>query len=86
MRRVAVLGGGGEDDLPAAMAAGADTYVTGELKYHTLTDGPEMGMNLVEAGHFYTEFPVCEHLVSRLQEIDPTLKCEIYFSNTVQTV
>ena len=84
--RVAVLGGGGEDDLAAARAAGADTYVTGELKYHTLTDGPETGTNLVEAGHFWTEFPICENLQSRLLAMDPTLTCEIYFSNTVQTV
>ncbi|MBQ9085638.1 MAG: Nif3-like dinuclear metal center hexameric protein [Clostridia bacterium] len=86
VKRVAVLGGGGEDDIAAAKAAGADTYVTGELKYHSLTDGPEAGMNLIAAGHFYTEFPVCRELRRRLLALDPALHCEIYFSNTVRTV
>lgn len=86
VKRVAVLGGGGEDDIHAARATGADTYVTGELKYHTLTDGPETGMNLIEAGHYFTEFPVCEELVRRLLALDEALNCEIYRSWAVLTV
>ena len=33
VRRVAVLGGAGEDEIAAAAAAGADTFVTGEIDY-----------------------------------------------------
>ena len=62
VRRVAVLGGSGSDELPAARAAGADTYLTGELAYHHLSEAPERGMNLLAAGHFYTENPVCQTL------------------------
>lgn len=84
--RVAVLGGGGSDDVAAAQAAGADTYVTGELKYHQLCDAPESGMNLIEAGHFYTEHPVTGVLVNLLTTLDPTLTCDIYYSNTVKAI
>ena len=86
VRRVAVLGGGGSDDVEVARLAGADTYVSGELKYHQLCDAPESGMNLIEAGHFFTENPVCEDLREMLLAIDPTLTCDIRFGNTVKTL
>ena len=66
---VAVLGGGGEDDVYAAEAAGADTYVTGELKYHQLCDAPYSEMSLIEAGHYYTEFPVLSVLEEMILKI-----------------
>ncbi len=68
VRRVAVLGGGGDDDVEAARAAGADTYVTGDLKYHQLCDAPFGDMNLVAAGHYFTEFPVCWRLCEWVKE------------------
>jgi len=84
--RVALLGGGGADDVDAARAAGADTYLTGELKHHQLTEAPERGMNLVMGGHFYTENPVCERLREMLLAIDPSLTVTIYNSNPVRFV
>ena len=72
--------------MDAARAAGADTYVTGELKYHTLTDAPEEGMNLIQAGHFHTENPVCETLRRWLLEMDPTLTVELFDSYAIHTI
>ena len=62
IRRVAVLGGAGDDEVAAAVAAGADTYVTGELRYHQLCDAPYGSVNLVMAGHYHTEAPVLGRL------------------------
>ena len=81
--RVTLLGGEGGDDISAAKAAGADTYVSGRLGYHAMTDAPECGMNLIEAGHFYTEQPVCERLASLVAEADPTVECVRFFSNRI---
>lgn len=86
VRRVAVLGGGGDDDVAAAHKAGVDTYVTGELKYHSLVDAPEEGMNLIEAGHFHTENPVCETLREWLLAMDPSLTVDLFYSYAVQTI
>ncbi len=86
VRRVAVLGGGGSDDVAIAYAAGADTYVTGELKYHQLCDAHEAGMNLIEAGHFYTEFPVTGVFANLLTTLDTTIEYTIYNGNTVKTI
>ncbi len=86
VRRVALLGGEGGDDIAAAMAAGADTYVSGRLGYHAMTDASESGMNLIEAGHFYTEFPVCEKLRELVGKADAGIECEIFFSNKIQLI
>ena len=86
VRRIAVLGGSGGDDVAIAQAAGADTFVTGELKYHQLCDAPEDGINLIEAGHFHTEFPVCEALKALLLTLDPTLTCDIFNSNRIRAI
>ena len=58
--RVAVLGGDGKDDWEAALAAGADTYITGTMSYNTLLDAKAAGLNVIAAGHYYTEAPVME--------------------------
>ena len=84
--RVAVLGGSGGDDLGAACAAGADTYLSGTLGYHDLTDAPEAGMNLLEAGHFFTEQPVVRVLAEWLRQIDASLTVEEFYSNTTKTI
>ncbi len=85
-RRVAVLGGGGDDDLGAAIAAGADTYVSGELKYHSMTDAPDMGINLIEAGHFHTEAPVCTVLASMIRKACSDIECDIFNSNRIRLI
>ncbi len=84
--RVAVLGGGGSSDVDAAFRAGADTYVSGELKHSCLTEAPERGKNLVAAGHFHTEDPVCRRLCQLAQEADPKIIVEIVNSNPVRVI
>lgn len=86
VERVAILGGSGSDDVGAARAAGADTYLSGELGHHHLTDCPEFGMNLIAAGHFYTENPVCETIRRMMLEIDPSLTVDVVDSNRIRTV
>ena len=76
--RVAVLGGSGKDELFAAIAAGADTFVSGELGHHTLTDAADMGINLIEAGHFYTE----DHIMSMLSDVLSSLGIEVNYYNS----
>ena len=79
--RVAVLGGSGSDDVFAARAAGADTYLSGELKHNWLTDAPDLGINLVAGGHFHTENPVCAVLCRMIREADGTVTVDTVNSN-----
>lgn len=84
--RVAVLGGSGGDDVLAALATGADAYVTGEAGHHWLVDAPEMGLSLIVAGHYHTEYLVLEQLAIMLDELLPDAHILPICSNTVKTI
>lgn len=55
VRRVGVLTGGGGSWIDRAVAAGVDTYLTGEGEHHTYFDAEENGINVIYAGHYATE-------------------------------
>ena len=86
--RVAVLGGGGKDFVGAAGACGADTFVSGRLDYHPMTDAKDSAhpINLIEAGHFYTENPVCSSLADMINKIDENIICDIFNSNVIKAI
>jgi putative NIF3 family GTP cyclohydrolase 1 type 2 len=62
IRRVALVGGDGKDFLKPAMKAGADLYLTGTLSYNSMVDAADLGLQVMEAGHFFTENPVLDVL------------------------
>ena len=86
VRRVAVLGGSGSDDVLAAVRAGADTYLSGELKHNWLTEAPERSINLIAAGHFYTENQVCNRLCELVLQADPTVVVDVIDSNPTTAI
>ncbi len=55
IRTVAACGGAGEGHIGDALAAGADVYVTGDLRHHPTLDARTMGMALIDAGHYRSE-------------------------------
>lgn len=71
--RVAVGGGSCGDFEQAAIEAGCDTFVTADLKYHQFLDAAGKGINLIDAGHFPTEDPVCEQIIAYLTDRFPEL-------------
>ena len=83
---VAVLGGGGAGESGAAAAAGADTYLTGDLRHDQLTEAPERGMNMIAGGHFFTENLVCNRICEMLYEADANIKADIVNSYPAEFV
>lgn len=73
VHRVAVGGGACADSQDAAIAVGCDTFVTSDIKYHDFLDAAGKGINLIDAGHFPTEDPVCKKIVSYLTGQFPEL-------------
>ncbi len=71
VRRVAIGGGSCGSMLADAVAAGCDTFVTADVKYNVFLDAAELGINLLDAGHFATEDVVVEPLVRLLAEAFP---------------
>lgn len=51
VRRVAVLGGSGEEYYPEALRKGADVFVTGDIRYHYAQDAAAEGLCMVDPGH-----------------------------------
>lgn len=77
VQRVAVGGGACGSELEDAVEAGCDTFVTADVKYNTFWDAYDRGINLIDAGHFYTENPICRVLAEKLQGAFPELTVEM---------
>ncbi|MEX2528167.1 MAG: Nif3-like dinuclear metal center hexameric protein [Gemmatimonadota bacterium] len=66
--RVCVVTGSGSSFLDEAVAAGADTLITGEAPHHAAIAAREAGLNLLLAGHYATETFGVKALAHRLEE------------------
>ena len=86
VRRVAVVGGDGKDFVRDAISDGADTYLSGRIGYNVMEEAAEMGINLVEAGHYFTEQPVCEFFASLVTSLDENVRVEVANSNMIRLV
>ncbi len=69
VRRVAVVSGCGKDEIGAVIAAGADTFVTGEVMHNHMVDCRELGLNLVCGTHYATERFVTKKLARIVEEL-----------------
>ena len=74
VHQVAVGGGACAGEMKDAVTAGCDTFVTADLRYNHFWDAKAMGLNLIDAGHFHTENPVCEYIAQKLQTGFPEIK------------
>lgn len=70
---VAVGGGSCGNMLKDVVAAGCDTFVTSDIKHDIFLDAADLGINLIDAGHFATEDVICQPLVSALKTAFPEL-------------
>lgn len=67
VQKVALCSGAGAEFIPKASFVGADLYITGDLKYHEAQKARELGIGLIDAGHFGTEFPIAKAMEEYLQ-------------------
>lgn len=72
--RVAVCGGSGGDLVPAALHAGAELFLTGEMGYHRVQEAVEAGLTVALFGHAETERPFVPHIAGLLRERFPELE------------
>ncbi|MBC7961440.1 MAG: Nif3-like dinuclear metal center hexameric protein [Steroidobacteraceae bacterium] len=64
--KVALCSGSGASLLREAVRAGADLLVTGDVKYHEARDAQDLGIALIDAGHFPTEIIMVAAIVEQL--------------------
>ena len=81
IRKVALCGGAGSFLLDAAIAAGADAFITGEMHYHEFF-GHEQEIQICVIGHYQSEQFTSEIFQSIIEEECPGVKCYISEINT----
>ena len=64
---IALCGGAATCFMNDAVRAGADLYLTGDVKYHDFQQAVKDDIFLVDGGHYGTEFPVVFELQRLLQ-------------------
>lgn len=74
VRRLAVISGAGGSLFEEALAMGADCLLTGEASHHHALDAARLGLSLVAAGHYATEFPAMAVVAQRLRAALPELE------------
>ncbi|MCX7921611.1 MAG: Nif3-like dinuclear metal center hexameric protein [Clostridia bacterium] len=62
VKKVAVFCGSFDGNLSGVLKGKADVLVTGDIKYHTAQDILEMGICVIDAGHFNTEIIILEKI------------------------
>lgn len=68
VRKVAIVSGAGSNLIEAAAYQNADLFLTGDLKHHDYRRGEELGITLVDIGHYASETLGMEHLAELLKE------------------
>ena len=73
IRRVACLAGAGGEYLPAALAMGAELFVTGELRHHDALLANRSACHVICLGHSNSERFALRHLAARISQALPRL-------------
>ena len=55
VHKIALCTGAGSDLLDIASSKNADVFITGDLKYHEAQHAKDLGLNVIDAGHYETE-------------------------------
>ena len=75
IERVALCGGSGGSLIAAAMAAGAQLYVSGDISYHNFFTEP--GFMIMDIGHYESEIEIVDILFSLIKKNFPTFAVRI---------
>ncbi|MDL2316766.1 Nif3-like dinuclear metal center hexameric protein [Desulfovibrio sp. OttesenSCG-928-A18] len=68
VERVACCPGAGNSMLEAAIAAGADLFISGDIKHHTALDAVAAKLRVIDAGHFTLEEEMMRRFAVQLEQ------------------
>lgn len=79
VHRLALLPGSGGNFGRLARRQGAQALITGDLSYHQALEAADLGLTLVDLGHYETEWPGVTRLARLLTEemarVEPRIEC-----------
>ena len=81
VKRLAVISGAGGSLFADAIAMGADCLLTGEANHHHAIDAKRLGLSLIAAGHYATEFPVTAAVAAKLRAALPEVEVLVSTEN-----
>lgn len=84
VKRISVVNGSGEDYLEDSYNMGADLVITGDTTYHFVSDYDEMGLAIIDVGHFNSEWPVMVELSKVVREAIKDMNVEVVISKVVK--
>ncbi|SCX91725.1 Nif3-like dinuclear metal center hexameric protein [Alkaliphilus peptidifermentans] len=65
---IAIVNGSGAEYIQAAVKAGCDCLITGDVKYHEAQIALELGLNVMDVGHYESEIHFIELITEYLQK------------------
>lgn len=71
IERVAMCGGAGGEFIPAARRAGANAYVSADIRYHDMADAAAEGFTVFDIGHFESELCALSLIAAVISEKFP---------------
>ena len=82
--RVAVCTGSGGSMMGKVLAAGAEVFITGDLKYHDARFAEESGLAVIDIGHFASEKLILEPFGDYLRSMARTeaVELEVFVSKS----
>lgn len=66
IKKIAIINGSGQDFFQMAVSLGADCIITGDTTYHFASDYKEVGINIIDIGHFGSEWTVFKTLSKKI--------------------
>ena len=77
VHKVAISSGAGGGEWDNAVKSGCDTFITADIKYHMFLDAKELGLNIIDGGHFSTENLVSKVLAEKLSAEFPSVEVTV---------
>lgn len=68
VNKIAIVTGAGADMVKKAYKLGCDVLITGDMKYHDAQDSIDIGMKVIDCGHFDTEKVFADIMFTYLSE------------------
>lgn len=83
VERVSVCGGSGASFIDDAYKKGTDVYITGDVKYHDAQRAVDLGMVIIDAGHYHTEKVILPRIKDLIDtEFKDGIDVEVYMKSS----
>ncbi|MCX7904104.1 MAG: Nif3-like dinuclear metal center hexameric protein [Caloramator sp.] len=68
VKRVGIVGGSGSSFIKDAVNKGCDVLITGDMKHHDAILAYELGLNIIDVGHYVSEYIAVPYLLDLVKK------------------